>query len=86
MGFGVPIDSWLRGPLRDWAEALLDDGRLRAEGYFEPDAIRRAWRGHVKGENNQHKLWTVLMFESWLEAQGRSTVVQDVAPARAIAG
>jgi asparagine synthase (glutamine-hydrolysing) len=86
MGFGVPIDSWLRGPLRDWAEALLDDGRLRAEGYFEPDAIRRAWRGHLKGENNQHKLWTVLMFESWLEAQGRSTVVQDVAPARAIAG
>ena len=84
MGFGVPIDSWLRGPLRDWAEALLDERRLRDEGYFEPRAIRLAWDAHLKGQNNQHKLWTLLMFESWLGSQ-RGAVTSDVAPTRAVA-
>jgi len=79
MGFGVPIDSWLRGPLRDWAEALLDPQRLRSEGYFDPKVIREAWEGHLKGQNNQHKLWTVLMFESWLQAQ--SATAGEQAPA-----
>ena len=80
MGFGVPIDSWLRGPLRDWAEALLDSRRLRGEGYFDPDAIDLAWDGHLKGQNNQHKLWTVLMFESWLQAQTSSATGQTQVP------
>jgi asparagine synthase (glutamine-hydrolysing) len=68
-GFGVPIDTWLRGPLREWAEELLDERRLRTEGYFRPDPIRRMWAAHLSGRANmQHQLWDVLMFQSWLEA------------------
>jgi asparagine synthase (glutamine-hydrolysing) len=74
MGFGVPIDSWMRGPLRDWAEALLDERRLREEGFFHPQVIRQAWDEHLRGQNNQHKLWTILMFQAWLEAQDRTAV------------
>lgn len=69
MGFGVPIDSWLRGPLRDWSEALLDAGRLEREGYLNPAPIRAAWREHLAGESDRsYYLWNVLMFQSWLEA------------------
>jgi asparagine synthase (glutamine-hydrolysing) len=68
MGFGVPIDSWLRGPLRDWAEALLDENRLRREGFLRPEPIRRAWHQHLSGErNDQYRLWTILMFQAWHE-------------------
>ena len=69
MGFGVPVGDWLRGPLRDWAEALLDEQRLRSEGFFKPEPIRRMWQTHLGGTmDEQYRLWGVLMFQSWLEA------------------
>ena len=59
-------------PLRDWAEALLDERRLRQAGFLDAAAVRQAWAEHLSGERNwQYRLWPVLMFEAWREAQGR---------------
>ena len=69
MGFGIPIDSWLRGELRDWAESLLAEDRLTREGFFHPGLVRQKWREHLSGKRNwQHHLWVILMFQAWLEA------------------
>ncbi|AOJ78515.1 asparagine synthase (glutamine-hydrolyzing) [Burkholderia ubonensis] len=69
-GFCAPIDHWLRGSLRDWAQALLHPARLREEGFFDAAAVERLWRQHQTGRMNwQHQLWTVLMFQAWLEGQ-----------------
>jgi asparagine synthase (glutamine-hydrolysing) len=70
IGFGAPIETWLRGPLRDWAENLLDETRLQREGYFHAAPIRQKWLEHLSGARNwQYHLWNVLMFQSWLDAQ-----------------
>jgi asparagine synthase (glutamine-hydrolysing) len=68
-GFGIPLGGWLRGPLREWAESLLDQRRLRDEGFLKPEPIRAAWREHQAGRRNrQYELWDVLMFQAWLES------------------
>ena len=68
MGFGVPIDAWLREGVRDWAETYLDEQRLRNEGYLDANVIRQTWLQHQKGTSESGgPLWTVLMFQQWLE-------------------
>ena len=70
MGFQLPLDRWLRGPLRPWAEELLSPARLKNEGFFQADAVQRKWQEHLSGRRNlQGELWTILMFQAW---QGRN--------------
>jgi asparagine synthase (glutamine-hydrolysing) len=70
-GFAVPLGAWLRGPLRDWAEALLDGARLEREGFLDRARVRERWREHLAGERNaQDELWGVLTFQAWLGATG----------------
>jgi asparagine synthase (glutamine-hydrolysing) len=70
-GFGIPIDEWLRGPLHEWAESLLDESRLKHGGIFEVHRVREKWREHLSGKRNwQYHLWDILMFQAWLEQEG----------------
>jgi asparagine synthase (glutamine-hydrolysing) len=69
-GFGIPVGQWLRGPLRPWAESLLDQNRLNVEGYFYPQPIHKKWAEHLAGQRDHTaSLWAVLMFQAWLQQQ-----------------
>lgn len=71
MGFGAPVGSWLRGPLKDWAEQLLDRRRLEHANYLNADIVRNTWKQHKSmGLDQQHQLWSVLVFESWRDEAG----------------
>ncbi|MFT4037912.1 MAG: asparagine synthase (glutamine-hydrolyzing) [Thermomicrobiales bacterium] len=77
MGFGVPIDQWLRGPLREWADDLLDPAQMRSDGYLNPIPVRERWEQHLAGSNNwQHPLWCALQFQAW-HAEARRASVQE---------
>jgi len=74
-GFGVPLDSWLRGPLRDWGEDLLDRDRIANEGILNPEPIRQRWDEHQSGGRSWgFLLWTVLAFQAWREDFFSTTV------------
>ena len=69
-GFSIPLGQWLRGPLREWAESQISEYRLVHEGYFYPHPIRKAWQEHLSGKyDHALRLWSILMFQAWLEEQ-----------------
>lgn len=69
-GFGIPLAVWLRGPLREWAEDLLNEQQIERDGYFYSQPIRKAWEEHLSGKRNwAYRLWSILMFQAWLRAQ-----------------
>lgn len=70
MGFGIPIDEWLRGELKDWAESLLNKDRLIRDGYFNPEPILEKWQEHLSGKRNwAYQLWNILIFQMWFDNQ-----------------
>ena len=69
-GFAIPVGQWMRKPLRDWAEDLLDPRSLSAEGWFDADMVTARWKAHLNGrEDAAGALWSVLMFQAWLREQ-----------------
>jgi asparagine synthase (glutamine-hydrolysing) len=77
-GFSIPIGTWLRGPLRRWADSLLDPERLRQEGFFDPHLISMRWRQHLSGAADwSYPIWTILMFQQWYESQATDLHLSD---------
>src|SRR5207245_1868847 len=79
-GFAIPVTEWIRGPLRDWAEELLDRKRIDREGYLASEPIWTRWREHLSARHDHSgALWSVLMFQAWLENQSRTrTCIPDL--------
>ena len=72
-GFEMPVGAWLRGPLRDWAESLLDLRRIETDGYLHPAPVGQHWDQHLRGvDGGAGKLWNVLMFQAWLDEERRA--------------
>ncbi len=77
MGFGVPVDAWLRGPLVDFAENALSRKRLSEEGFLDPDAVRQMWKSHLAGDGEfGYQLWSILMFQAWLDSASFGSLAQ----------
>lgn len=68
MGFGIPLGAWLRGPLKEWVDELLDEKRLKNDNFFNPSPILNKWKEHKEGKRNwQYHLWDIIMFQAWLD-------------------
>lgn len=86
-GFALPVHEWLRGPLRDWCEGLLNESRLRHEGFFDSVVVRKAWDEHLSGRRNrQYDLWSILMFQSWQESMRQGFAPSAAAEAIRVQG
>jgi asparagine synthase (glutamine-hydrolysing) len=78
-GFAVPVGEWIRGPLRPWAESLLDPTVMRTQGYFDVARVQQRWRAHLdRRADATQALWSVLMFQAWLAAQGSAPLSEQV--------
>ncbi|HEX6219052.1 MAG TPA: asparagine synthase C-terminal domain-containing protein [Sphingomicrobium sp.] len=74
-GFGIPVGQWIKGPLRPWAEDLLDQSRMRSEGWFDAARVERRWRQHLAGDRDSTvAIWAILMFQAWLREQSEELV------------
>ncbi len=74
-GFGIPIGAWLKGPLRAWAESLLDERRLRQEGFLDPRSVRRKWQEHLSGTHDrQNEIWGAVVFQEWLAHRAETSL------------
>jgi asparagine synthase (glutamine-hydrolysing) len=74
-GFAIPVGQWLRGPLREWAQELIDPARLQRQGYLHPEPIQKVWHEHLSGKRDHTpKLWAVLMFQAWLERNAKPSI------------
>jgi asparagine synthase (glutamine-hydrolysing) len=72
-GFAVPVGDWIKGPLRGWAEELLDPARMASQGWFDPVIVRRRWSNHLTGRRDStHAIWAILMFQAWLDSQSKT--------------
>ena len=82
-GFGLPLGDWLRGPLRDWAEDLLDPAQMAAEGWFDPAIVQQRWRQHLSGERHSAEaIWAILMFEAFLRRRNGAVAARPEQRAR----